>query len=174
MRVLMRVLVAAAVSLAAVRVLGLTRTPATVGQWRFNLPPWCREEVVKLHARTGIDISDRLNPYDLQGDFNGGRKGDVAVLAIEPKNGKAGILVFLRGDPNPSILGAGRDFGNGGDDFSWMALWSVLEKGDFGRGAEGGAPPGARGDALMVTDRESVGGLMYWDGQSFRWYQQGD
>ena len=70
---------------------------------------------------------------------------------------------------NPIVVGAGRAIGNGGDDFSWMDAWSIETRDTRGKSA-----PALRGDALLVQKLESASGLIYWDGSTYRWRQQGD
>jgi hypothetical protein len=43
-----------------------------------------------------------------------------------------------------------------------------------GRGADQKKPPVLRGDALYVEKTESASAIIYWDGSTYRWYQQGD
>jgi len=61
-----------------------------------------------------------LNPFYLHGDFNGDGRTDVAVLVKNKESGKIGVAILHSGARSAIILGAGRDFGNGGDDFRWM------------------------------------------------------
>lgn len=142
--------------------------------WRWNLPAWSRSAVDGAEAQKRLKLSNRLNPYSLQGDFNGDGKLDLAVLVRGEKDGKEGILVVFRGVPGFRILGAGSPLGSHGDDFSWMDVWSVYPRGTVERGAVEEAPPRLRGDALLVEKSESASAILYWDGKTFRWYQQGD
>jgi hypothetical protein len=141
--------------------------------WRWSLPAWSRSVIEGAQAQKQLKPSNRLNPYYLQGDFNGDGKLDLAVLVRAEKDGKDGILVLFRGVPGFRILGAGSPLGAHGDDFSWMDVWSV-HRGPVERGAVEGAPPRLRGDALLVEKSESASAILYWDGKTFRWYQQGD
>jgi hypothetical protein len=119
-------------------------------------------------------LSARLNPYYLQGDFNGDAHVDTAILVNERATGKAGVLL-IHGPAGPGIvLGAGKTFGNGGDNFSWMDAWHVYPQGTVERGAGEGEPPQLRGDALKLSKTESASGIAYWTGREYAWYQQGD
>jgi hypothetical protein len=119
-------------------------------------------------------LSAHLNPYYLQGDFNGDAQVDTAILVNERATGKAGILL-LHGPAGPGIvLGAGKSFGNGGDSFSWMDAWYVYPMSAVERGASEGVPPQLLGDALMLIKTESASGIAYWTGSEYAWYQQGD
>lgn len=103
-----------------------------------------------------------LNPFYLHGDFNGDGKPDTAILVRHKVSGKIGVAILHGAGGVAAVLGAGREFGNGGDDWSWMDAWRVERRKD------------GRGDALLVMKTESAGGLVSWDGRAYRWRQQGD
>ena len=141
---------------------------------RNELPAWARGTVERL-SRKRIALSDRLENRFLEGDFNGDGKDDLAVLVTDADRRRSGILIVFRDQSKAVLIGAGVPFGNGGDDFSWMDVWSVYSKGRrVEPGAGGGTPPALRGDALLVEKSESASALIYWNGKAFRWYQQGD
>ena len=84
-------------------------------------------------------------------------------------------LAFVHGGNVKSVVvGAGKDFGNGGDHFSWMDAWYVHPRGPVGRGADETDPPLLKGDGLMVIKTESASAIVYWTGTAYAWYQQGD
>ena len=169
-------------TMAAAALITLLSSPDTA-LWRWNLPEWSREIVTSAEKREGVALSNRLNPFYLQGDFDGDGRLDLAALVESTRDKKTGILLLLRGRPDPILIGAGKPLGDHGDDFSWMDVWSVYPKGPVGRGAGGteaprlrgeSAAPRLRGDALLVEKSESASALLYWDVKGFRWYQQGD
>src|SRR6478672_11147267 len=53
------------------------------------------------------DLSFRINPSYLEGDFNGDDKMDVAVLVTERSTGKLGIAIVHDTSGKVTILGAG-------------------------------------------------------------------
>jgi hypothetical protein len=121
-----------------------------------------------LERQRGLQVSSDSSLGYLEADFDGDRRPDLAVPVRNRRGGKAGIAILLRGRGGAIVLGAGSDFGNGGDDFSWMDEWSVYPiSGHQTR-------PKLRGDALLVAKSEAASALVYWDGKSFRWYQLGD
>lgn len=138
-----------------------------------SLPP----EVIGILAGSTVTgrlrLTSRLNPFYLQGDFDGDGSRDTAVLAKDRSTGKQG-LVIVRGNGEINVVGAGTAIGNGGDDLEWMDAWYVYRKGKVEQGAGDSAPPQLKGDALMAIKTESSSGLIYWDGAAFRWYQQSD
>ena len=138
-----------------------------------SLPPAVAEALRDNPKTANYKISTRINPYYVQGDFNGDGKVDTALLIEEKASGKAGIA-FVLGKEKIAIVGAGKATGNGGDNFDWMDAWYVYEKGKVQMGADENAPPTLKGDALLAMKAESASSLIYWNGSGFAWYQQGD
>ena len=137
-----------------------------------SLPPWLREA---LAASAGDVVPCAcLNPFYQRGDFDGDGRPDYAVLVRHARTGKRGIAFVHRASAAVHVVGAGTSIGNGGDDLSWMDAWRVLERGAGSRGAGGGAPPKLRGDGLVVEKTESASAVLWWDGQRYRWSQQGN
>src|SRR6266516_3478785 len=120
------------------------------------------------------DLSFRMNPFYLRGDFNGDGNTDVAFLVQHRSTRKIGIAIVHGATDKVIILGAGVVIGNGGDDFEWMDCWRVLSKDSAAR--EGGKTnaPDFRGDALFVEKSEAASALIYWNGKRYVWSQQGD
>jgi hypothetical protein len=120
------------------------------------------------------DLSFRMNPSYLEGDFNGDRKMDVAVLMKERATGKFGIAIVHGMTEKVAILGAGIRLGNGGDDFEWMDSWQVYSKTRAAHAAGETSVPRLRSDALLVEKSEAASALIYWNGKRYVWSQQGD
>jgi len=59
------------------------------------------------------DLSFRINPSYLEGDFNGDGKIDIAVLVKERSTRKLGIAIVHSPTGKVTILGAGIGIGNG-------------------------------------------------------------
>lgn len=130
-----------------------------------------------LRASQGHDpyaLSAWLNPFYLQGDFNGDRQTDFAVLIEEKSSGKRGLIIVHINEVRQFVVGAGIPSGNGGDDFTWMDAWQVYPRGTVESGSTERAPPSLLGDALLAIKTEAASGLIYWSGDSYEWYQQGD
>jgi hypothetical protein len=136
---------------------------------RGDLPGWAVKRIERLERQRRLVVSGNLEPRHVEADLDGDRAPDLAVLVRGTRSGKTGIAILLRNRDGAVLLGAGSDFGNGGDDFSWMDEWSV-----YPRSGHGAGRPKLRGDALLVAKREAASALVYWDGKSFRWYQLGD
>jgi hypothetical protein len=139
-----------------------------------NIPDWVRGVFAEEGLDERVKFSYHLNPCYLRGDLNGDGEADIAVLVRNIPDGEVGIAVCHYGLKGVRILGAGTNFGNGGPNFSWMNIWSVFRKGKVVQGVTDKTPPTLLGDALMVEKSESASGLIYWDGEKYDWYQQGD
>lgn len=135
-----------------------------------SLPPDVWEALSKGNAYA---VEARINPFYLQGDFDGDGWRDTAVLVKERASGKHGAALVFKGG-KVRIVGAGKDMGDGTKDLDWMDAWYVEPKGKVQQGATDEAPPKLKGDAIMAIKTESASGLIYWNGARFRWYQQGD
>jgi hypothetical protein len=59
-------------------------------------------------------------------------------------------------------------------DLKFLDIWQVYGKRSVERGVESPPPPHLIGEAIFAGKSESASGLIYWDGKSFAWYQQGD
>jgi hypothetical protein len=120
------------------------------------------------------EVSSRVSPFYLRGDFNGDAEIDVAVLVKQRSTGKLGIAIIHAMSNKVSILGAGVSIGNGGDNFEWMDSWKIYPKDRVPRGAGETSVPDLHGDALLVGKSEAASALIYWNGQRYVWLQQGD
>jgi hypothetical protein len=117
------------------------------------------------------DVSFRMNPFYLRGDFNGDGKIDIAALVKQRSTGKVGIAIIHGATDKVIVLGAGTAVDNGGDDFEWMDSWEIYSK---DRMVSGTSVPKLRGDALLVSKSEAASALIYWNGKRYVWLQQGD
>lgn len=119
------------------------------------------------------EFSSHLKPSYLNGDFDGDRKPDVAILVRQKTSGKIGIAVCHSSTNRVLFIGAGTELGNGGDNFDWMDIWSVTAKPAAAR-TVGKAAATVKGDALHVEKSESASALIYWNGRRYMWRQLGD
>jgi len=117
------------------------------------------------------ELSFRMDPFYLRGDFNGDGKIDVAALVKQRSTGKLGIAIVNGATDKVTILGAGNATGNGGDDFEWMDSWKIHSEDLV---ASGTSVPKLHGDALLVSKSEAASALIYWNGKRYVWLQQGD
>ena len=141
---------------------------------RQSIPRWAVPLLEHPGFSENYPLSTRLNPFLVQGDFNGDGRIDLAILVEQKDTRAAGIAIVHAGAGRPIVTGAGTPLGAGGRDFSWMKAWQVYSKGPVLQGAGPEPPPELRGDALLVKALEAASAVIYWNGSEYRWYQQGD
>ncbi|NMC43808.1 MAG: hypothetical protein GYA46_07805 [candidate division Zixibacteria bacterium] len=145
-------------------------------QWvqEQSIPPVVRVALQQLKPDSAYVCSFHVNPFYLRGDFDGDSIADYAVLIKNTINGKIGLAVVSGQSNRVEVLGAGTLGKAGGDDFHWMDAWYVYPRGKVEHGATELPPPELKADALMVEKLESASGIIYWTGEKYEWYQQGD
>lgn len=123
-------------------------------------PPVWAMKAFNEKLSTRYELVQKPQPSFYVGDFNGDGTSDVALLIEEKATTKVGIAIIEGGKRKTKIVGAGKSFGNGGDDFSWMDVWSVRHTGKV--------------DRIYVAKSEAASAVIYWDGSKYKWHQEGD
>jgi hypothetical protein len=123
-------------------------------------PPAWAMKAFNEKLSTRYELVQKPEPSFYVGDFNGDGTSDVALLIGEKATTKVGIAIIEGGKRKITIVGAGKSFGNGGDDFSWMDVWSVQHTGKV--------------DRLHVAKSDAASAVIYSDGSKYRWQQEGD
>lgn len=139
---------------------------ATVSE--YNVPKSVDKCIKSIGAT--YNISGRINPFYLRGDFDGDGKPDYVVL-IKSKN-QNGVAICRSGSQVAVVLGAGIEF-HKMKDLRFDA-WQVYSKSPVEQGVGEGRPPRLLGEAILLTWEDSASALIYWNGRRFGWYQQGD
>jgi hypothetical protein len=137
-----------------------------------RLPPWAEERWPSAAGQLQIELSGRINPFLQRGDFDGDGRPDLAVLVQHKANRKIGILILHR-NGKQTLLGAGKTFGNGGDDFEWMDLWWVEDRG-VAQQSHNDRVGKLQGDGLVVAKEGSASALICFKAGRFHWQQEGD
>jgi hypothetical protein len=140
-----------------------------------NIPVWVRDIIDEDRLQTNLEFSFHLNPCYLRGDFNGDGEADVAVMVKNTQDSTFGIAICHYGLGDVHVMGAGSDFGDGGTDFSWCHVWSVNRQEDALALMAPMTAPKLVGDALMLMSQAGgmAGGVIYWDGEQYRWSPAG-
>jgi hypothetical protein len=142
-----------------------------------NIPNEILESVELGQFAQSYRVDESLNPFYLRGDFDGDGKADYA-LRIKSKAGNAsGIAIWLSSLRKLVVLGAGVPFnvsGSVASNLDFLNTWQVYGKRQVERGVESGPAPHLIGEAILAGKSGSASGLIYWNGKSFVWYQQGD
>jgi hypothetical protein len=147
---------------------------SSAAEQRHDIPEMVKSAITSGPFGKKYDLSFRVNPFYVRGDFNGDGETDVAVLVKQRSTGKLGIAIVYGTTNKVTVLGAGSGIGNGGDDFDWMDSWQVYSKDRMAREAGETSSPHVRGDALLVSKNEAASALIYWNGKRYVWLQQGD
>ena len=137
-----------------------------------QLPGWASKAWARGANTYGLEIFGGINPFMQRGDFDGDGKADLAVLVQARSTKRIGIL-FLHRKGKPLLVGAGFPLGNAGDDFSWLDIWTVEDRGS-NRSSDSRKSLQLKTDAIMVAKEGSASGLIYFSGGKYKWQQQGD
>jgi hypothetical protein len=139
-------------------------------------------EPVKLENGTIHPIladSNWINPSYLTADFNGDSNLDTAFAVII--NNKKGIKIKHGKTNEIHLIGAGIDFGNGGDDFNWVDKWKLvtekttyeitfMDSGDV----DGSRTINLQNTSFYIGTEESGGATIAWINGKYTWIHQAD
>jgi hypothetical protein len=139
-----------------------------------QLPEWFTEIFNSQHLDSTYKFADFINPFYLEGDFNGDGKLDIAVLIAERASAKRGIIICHGSTNSYFVLGAGNTFDDKGDDFYWMDIWKVYRESTVTPGVLETEIIVLQGQAIYIAKSESASAIIYWTGQNYKWYQQAD
>jgi hypothetical protein len=160
-----------AVTVALVFAAGMAGAQALPPQ--AQLPAWATQQLDSLAKREAIEVSARMNPFVLRGDFDGDGKGDLAVLVKNKDSKKEGIVFLFRQKTAPLVVGAGHALSSGGDDFAWLEVWQVEDKGSLQHSYHEKSLR-LKTDGIVVAKEGSASALIYIKGGKAFWQQQGD
>jgi hypothetical protein len=142
-----------------------------------NVPDQVRESIGLGPFSEKYDLDGSVNPFYLRGDFDGDGKTDYAFRIKSKADRSVGIAIWLSSLHRFVILGAGQPFklsGSAATNLDFLNTWKVFGRQPAERGVGSGSPPHLLGEAILAGEREGASGLIYWNGKSFAWYQQGD
>jgi hypothetical protein len=133
-----------------------------------NIPVWVRKEFTARHFDAEYKIIYRLYPYAITGDFNGDGRKDVAIQVQNLTTGKTGIAVFHGRKPQVivtqvTILGAGRNVGAAGDNFTWADVWVRIKGREAGESSHSKKPA----DAMSLSNKDGKSVQIRWNGESY-------
>ena len=139
-----------------------------------KLPEWSLKAFRTFNAGNLYRLSDYINPFYLEADFNGDNRPDIAMVVEQTGTNKKGFVIIHHGSPSTTIIGAGKDFGNGGDNFDWMDIWRVYTPEKINPGVGEAKTVHLRTKAIYVAKSESSSAVIYWNGTRYTWHHQGD
>ena len=143
------------------------------------MPLWAHERLEAL--KSDYSASNYLKSRFLEADFSGDGKPDLALAVEKINGGKKGIIILFQESRGAFVIGAGKEFGNAGDNFQWAGNWRAFtervtyettfkENGDVA----GGKEVKLLRPAIEIREEEGSGGLIYFNGKDFVWIHQGD
>ena len=140
----------------------------------WGLPDWAEQAVYNWEQYELYKLSDFINPYYFQADYNGDGQSDIAIAIQDRQTAKTGILIIHGGSNEMFLMGAGVNYSNIYDDFYWMDIWkvkkqrtqSVLTFKDDGD-IDGNKDIEVKGDVLLVVAAEAASAIIYWDGSKY-------
>jgi len=146
-----------------------------------KLPDWSVKKFEELSLGDKYLISDFINPFYLEQDFNGDNKPDVAVAIIQKDSEKKGILIIHHSKSEYFIIGAGTKFINDSDDLNWMDIWKISWEQNVEELIYNDTTQeldskyiNIKYPCLDIKKSESSSGLIYWDGKKYKWAQTSD
>lgn len=142
-----------------------------------------KTEQAAIESSPETKVSDKeaswLNPQYLTTDFNGDGHSDTAFAVVI--NNKKGIRIKHGNTNEEFIIGAGNNFGNGGDDFYWVKNWNLvtdsityevtfMEEGDI----DGSRDIKLDYPAFYIGTEEEGGATVAWKEGKYVWIHQAD
>ena len=139
-----------------------------------KLPSWASKIIKSKKLDSLYVVSDFINPFYLEADLDGDNKNDIAI-AMQKKAGKQkGFVIIHQSSGKYFMIGAGKEFGNGGDNFDWMDIWKVYTEKRIAAGVGENKTIDLRSKAIFVAKSESSSAVIYWTGERYKWHHQGD
>jgi len=150
-----------------------------------EIPKWFVESFTNHHLNVGYTLTPFLRPAFLSADFNGEKITDIAVLVIEKKSKKKGVVLIDGKTKQYYLFGAGVKFGNGGSDFSWLKQWRVYNHTltyETQVDKDGALTESKKNrlhhPGILIMDEQdgepTSGGIIYWNNSKYIWIQQGE
>lgn len=135
------------------------------------------EDIERIRA-CGLDPALEPVPYlqppllELDLDFDGA--WDFVMPVERVADGKRAIAI-CRAGTWLDVIGLEGDMGELTPAyFENIDWWNANPAGPIGQGGGGEPPPVAAGDTITIGKEDSSSVLIYWDGEAFRSYWQGD
>lgn len=143
-----------------------------------RLPDWA-EKVFRQNV-SDYELSDFVNPFYLEGDFNGDSAIDIVIAVQNNDNQKKGLIIIHQTTHEIYPIGAGVTFAHF-DDLWWMDIFKInyeMNNHELTFQKDGDIADSVQlrlsSTSIYVGKSESSSGLIYWDGQEYKWAQMGD
>lgn len=136
-----------------------------------RIPEWTRPIVSKSEIKDNYYISDTINPFYLEADFNGDKLVDIAFYIVSKVDGKSGILIIHRQTNIHFIIGAGKDFGMG-DNMSWVKVWSIHREQSIRSFTNEKTQLSLKYPAIRIVKSDEISAYFYWTGKKYKTFNQ--
>ena len=136
-----------------------------------RIPEWVVPIIEKNKLSSTYIISDTINPFYLEADFNGDKQNDIAIYVVNKENKKAGILIIHSKTEVYHIVAAGKEFGMG-DSMSWVKNWKIYRGKTITSVAQGKKSFPLKNPAIRIVKSESISAYIYWSGNKYKTFNQ--
>lgn len=136
-----------------------------------RIPTWTKPILDKTEIRDRYYVSDTLNPFYLEGDFNGDKLVDIAFYIVSKVDGKTGVLIIHRGTNLHYIIGAGKEFGMG-DHMNWMKIWGVHRDKTIKSFTTEKEQMTLKYPAIRIVKSDAISAYLYWSGKKYKTFNQ--
>jgi hypothetical protein len=148
-----------------------------------EFPAWCKDEIAKLDK--AYTIVPYLHPTFITADLTGDGTEDIAIAITGPKN-KKGVFIINQETKKKYFLGAGTEFGNGGDEWAWLVKWKLYTEKTANQTQFDQKTGDITGSKAVILKHNAIElyelsdgtasavALLYWDGKKYTWIHQGE
>lgn len=136
-----------------------------------RIPDWVKPVIKKANLMDTYIISDTINPFYLEADFNGDKFEDIAFYIISKTDGKSGILIIHRQTNIHYIIGAGKDFGMG-DSMPWLKIWNVHRDKTIKSFTNEKEQMTLKYPAIRIVKNDAISAYFYWTGKKYKTFNQ--
>lgn len=136
-----------------------------------RIPAWAKPVISKAEIKDNYSISDTINPFYLEADFNGDKLEDIAFYIISKVDGKAGILIIHRQTNVHFIMGAGKGFGMG-DHMNWVKIWNVHREKSIKSFTSDKEEMSLKYPAIRIVKSDEISAYFYWTGKKYKTFNQ--
>lgn len=122
-----------------------------------------------------LTLSGHMNPRFFEADFDGDGNLDLVAPVRRTEDGKRALAFCHRKSQRLSVVGLHQPLGEMAPEYvDRMDWWALYRRPMAEQGASAEAPPELQGDALTVGIEGASSVLIYWQGERYASYWQGD
>jgi len=139
---------------------------------KLNFPEWVYKVILKEKLNSNYDLSIKINPFLLYGDFNGDGELDIAFWVQKRDSKNLGIMIMNSNEEKIYVIGADNKFSEKNSTLNLFTNWELVSrKSDI---YDLRKHLNIKGDALLIIKLESSSGVIFWEGNKYIWKWLGD